>query len=184
MTNRVALHFKALTEVVGSEEMGIIVLTDADEQRMLSVVCDKHTKYQLALRMQTFVKNERLLPEVLVQILRDYDVKNLVIGIFGLHDGEYLAEIEDTETLKSYPIRMSDAILLHLFSKMPILIDSGLMNRQSTPYKEDGKGVKIPLNILDTDRLEQAMKKAVETEDYRLASLIQDEIKKRKNEGN
>ena len=55
------------------------------------------------------------------------------------------------------------------------------MKRQSYPCEDFTKGVAIPINTMGMDYLKQALDKAVEEEDYELASHLRDEIKLRMN---
>ncbi|WP_238305694.1 hypothetical protein [Hoylesella marshii] len=48
MMNKVKLKLKNVSEIMGTEDMGVILLTDEEEQRQLSIVCDKAMLYQSA----------------------------------------------------------------------------------------------------------------------------------------
>ena len=74
---------------------------------------------------------------------------------------------------------MSDAVLLNVISRIPLYIDENLMRRQCTPYDPEIRGISIPINIIDEKRLNQELKRAIEVEDYRLASYIHEEILRR-----
>jgi len=76
-------------------------------------------------------------------------------------------------------IRMSDAVLLSVISRIPLYIDATLMQRQSTPYNPDVRGISVPINTIDLERLNQELDRAIEAEDYRLASYLHEEILRR-----
>ena len=117
-----------------------------------------------------------MLPEVLVRLLPS-DLEMLIVGVY---EGQYQVMLVDTATGNSLRIRMSDAILLSIISKIPLYIESRLMRRQSMAFDENATGVAIPINSMETDRLRIALKNAVEEENYELASQLRDEIKRRK----
>ena len=74
---------------------------------------------------------------------------------------------------------MSDAILLHVVAGVPMYIDEKLMASQSVPFQADMSKISVPINTLDTETLKAELEKAVEEEDYRLASYIKEELNKR-----
>jgi hypothetical protein len=53
------------------------------------------------------------------------------------------------------------------------------MQRQSTPYNPDVRGISVPINTIDLERLNQELDRAIEAEDYRLASYLHEEILRR-----
>ena len=56
------------------------------------------------------------------------------------------------------------------------------MRQQAVPFEENAKGVAIPINTMDVKRLNQALQNAIDKENYELASLLRDEIKRRNHE--
>lgn len=177
--SRVRLIYKGMAEVVGNDSMAIAMLTDTEEERAISVICDGAMKYQLWLRDHP----ERccsLLPEVLLKMMSSQiDMDACEINISGIAAGEYRTTIMNMETLDIQQIRLSDAVLLARISGMPIYIDADLMRRQSFPYKENIGRMAIPINTLSTKRLHEVLDKAVEDEDYRLAAFVKEELDKR-----
>lgn len=61
---------------------------------------------------------------------------------------------------------------------IPIYMDFDLFMRQSMPV-EKGCNLAVPLNTLDSKLLQVELDKAIETENYELASLLRDEINRR-----
>jgi bifunctional DNase/RNase len=85
----------------------------------------------------------------------------------------------NVDTFSIRKIRMSDAVLLSMISDVPLYIDGALMEQQSIPFQEANTRVSIPINTLDIDKLKEALDKAVDEENYRLASVIKDELGRR-----
>ena len=54
------------------------------------------------------------------------------------------------------------------------------MKRQSVPYQRSSNGVAMPLNAISNKMLQEALDKAVEDENYELASHLRDEMRRRK----
>jgi protein-arginine kinase activator protein McsA len=53
------------------------------------------------------------------------------------------------------------------------------MMRQSVPFREDARGMSIPVNSISEEMLQQALDRAVSEENYELASYLRDEMKRR-----
>ena len=173
---RVRLKFESIQQVVGNEELAVILLTDVQRARALSVVCDETLSRQLLLRLHSPEICKTMLPEALVQML---DGPHEMM-VFGLHDGQYQVVLADSDFERTVRLRMSDAVLLSILSDIPLYIEDTLFRRQSVAFDEQAKGIAIPINAMDADRLNEALQSAIEKENYELASQLRDEIRRRK----
>lgn len=175
---RTLLRFQSLHQIVGSSEMSVILLTDMDRQRALSVVCDELMTKELLLRLNGNPVCQNMLPESLLPFLpSEYEMM-----VLGVYDGQYQVVLTDISSGKGVRIRMSDAVLLMLIARVPLFIEEGLMQRQCVPFDAESTGVTIPINTMDMDRLQQVLAHAVDEENYELASQIRDEIKRRSHQ--
>ena len=167
-------------------KMSIVTLVCDTGDRQLTFVCDSYIRDQFFLRDSSEMKYDcaRMLPEVLLQLLsynRPTELKNLRMVIYAVEESEYKTEIEDLNNSHSFQIRLSDAVLLNKISKIPLYVVSDILDKQGTPYSKDDIYTKaMPINVLPVEQLEEALKKAVDDEDYRLAKVLSDELKKRK----
>lgn len=171
--------------------MALLILTDEDEMRQIAIVCDKQMQYQFSLRLGHAPIVSKLLPEVLSKLLKAEDRLYLEVLICGVRDGEYQALLMNTGNGWQVPIRVSDAVLLHLVSGVPLFIEFTLMMRQGAPFSKEARGMALPVNTLSDTMLQKALEKAVADENYELASQLRDEQMKRQkhkegnsNEGN
>ncbi|MCR4602133.1 MAG: DUF151 domain-containing protein [Prevotella sp.] len=174
---RILLRFENLQQIVGTDEVSVILLTDMERKRALSVVCDADMTRQLLIRLKGSKELCRtMLPEVLLQMLpSSYEMM-----IVGVYDGQYQVMMMDVERGDSVRIRTSDAVLLNIIADVPLYIEERLMSQQSVAFDENASGVAIPINSMDITRLQAALQSAVEDENYELASQLRDEIKRRK----
>lgn len=177
--NKVRLLFKGITEIVGADHMGLILLTDVQEKREVSIVCDQQMAFLFAARIGHAPIVQKMLPEVLWQIVKEKTDASMEIIINDVNQGQYNALLYNTETFDYYPMRASDAVLLAYISGMPLYMEAGLMARQSVPFENGAMGISLPLNALSNKMLESAMQKAIDTENYELASQLRDEKKRR-----
>lgn len=101
------------------------------------------------------------------------------ILIMDIIEGQYRTLLYNRVTLETVPIRASDAVLLSMGARIPIYMESSLMARQSVRFSENSNAISMPVNTLSTEMLDKALQKAVEDENYELASHLRDEKKRR-----
>ena len=171
---RTLLRFERLQQIVGGEGMAVIILTDMERKNAVSVVCDEPMSQQIQMRVSNPKLCKNMLPETLLSLL----TSSYEMMICGLFEGQYQVVLMD-DIGNLVRLRMSDAVLLSLMSDIPLYIENGLMERQCYPYDEKADSIAIPINTMDLPRLNMAMEKAVEDENYELASQLRDEINRR-----
>ena len=178
---RVQLFYKDISEIVGSDGFSVVRLTDKDELQVISVICDKAMTEQIGLRVNSVPGRGQMLVEVLVgMLIADGSISDLELMVYDISDGQYRVTLLNKRTLSIKSIRMSDAVLLHITAQIPLYMDEALMQRQSTPFCAVVKGISIPINTLDTEHLNRELERAIDAEDYRLASNLHEELKRRK----
>ena len=174
---KIKLHYKSISEVVGVDEVGLITLLDDLEQRQLNIVCDKFVVNQIQLRdMGQSIEGCMLLPEALLSLFQPEQEPPFEIFISAIDGGEYIAELRMGQTDHVVKLRATDAVLLSVITQQPILIDDQLMIFQSVPYQA------LPINTLTSKMIKKSLEKAIEEENYELASQLRDELNSRKNE--
>lgn len=181
MVNRTPLHFYDLQQVVEGEGMAVVRMLDEKEEHSLNVVVDEAMSAQLLIRTSYNPESKLMLPEVLLTLLNQQaETQPLEITVYGIRGGRYLVMLLNRATLHSMAIRMSDAILLHIIGRVPFYIETQLMAKQCTDFNKDAQGVGLPINTLDTPRLNALLKKAINEENYELAAHVRDELRQRR----
>ena len=180
--SNVRLVFKSVSEIIGTKEIGLLIMVDEQEQRQLAIPCDNSMLYQFGLRIKQVPIINKLLPEVLLQVIQTQTDLHFEIVINNLIDGQFRAILYNVDTLEPIAMRASDAILLSIISKIPIYIDADLMDKQSVEYHKDSRSISIPVNTISEEMLNDALNKAIKDENYESASNLRDEIYKRKSE--
>lgn len=171
-----------VSQVMGSGNGGLLVVTDKEGERQVAIPCDAETLEMFSARMDKPDDYKRRLPEVLVSIFTWQVDLNLEIMIDGVNDGSYHTMVINCDTLEQTPINDCDAVLLNYLSKdnIPLYMEERLFLRQSTRFDASARGVAMPINAITDNMLEDAFKKAVSEENYELASQLNAEIKRRK----
>ena len=168
----IQLIFDGISEVAGCNGLVVLRLTDTEKKRCLGIICDEMMKTQIGIRNVPIDVRNKFLPEVMMQMMAEMNDKI---------NGEYKTMITNMHTFSQYCIRLSDAILFSIISGTLIFIDEQLMLKQSSPYSENQMQMPIPINSLDTKKLQEELDKAINSENYRLASHLKEELDKRKN---
>ena len=177
------LIFKGVSEIVGTENLGLLILTDVAKERQITIVCDKAMAVQLELRLKKIPITRIMLPEVLFGLLREHSESNYELVIDDIIDGQYRTVLYDKDTMKMTLIRASDAVLLSIVGDIPLYMETGLMRRQSVAYRENSRGVSLPVNTISDEMLQSALDKAIADENYELASHLRDEKERRNKKG-
>ena len=176
---RVQLFFSEMSQIVGSDGLSVVVLTDESRQHALTVVLDHAMNEQLSLRLKGIPGHSTMLPEVLLSMFEAETIMQMEMMVYDVSAGQYHVTLLNRQTLTLRNIRMSDAILLSHIARIPLYIDADLFARQCSPYEPGCKGLQIPINAIDTQRLNVELEKAIAQEDYRLASHLQKELRRR-----
>lgn len=181
MTSRVRLIFRSVSEVVGAQGIGLLVLTDSAEQRQVVMPCRDYSLDAFALRMEQRGKTDKMLPEVLWNVLQWQTNLRLEVHIDSVYEEKYQAVLCNIDTLDEVAITAVDAVLLSYVSRgdIPVMMEEQLFMRQSTVYDRDAEGVQLPINTITDEMLRSALDKAVTNENYEMASLLRDELKRR-----
>ncbi len=174
------LFFKGVSEIVGTSDIGLIILTDEAGIRQISIVCDKAMALQIELRQKGLPITKIMLPEVLCNVLKLQGNLELELIMTDIIDCQYRVLLYNKENPAITPIRASDAVLLSIVSEIPLYMESSLMHRQSVLYNKTVGGVSIPVNTISDEMLQAALDKAIEDENYELASHLRDEKQRRK----
>ena len=45
--NKIPLRFKSISQIVGNEKLGLLILVDSEERRQLAIPCDEFMLHQL-----------------------------------------------------------------------------------------------------------------------------------------
>ncbi|MGP1592008.1 MAG: excinuclease ABC subunit B [Prevotella multiformis] len=181
--SKVQLVYTGISQIVGGPELGLLILSDLSHTRQVAIVCDGRMEYELGLRTGDAAVTERLLPEVLCSVNPRMTGVHYEILFNSIIDGQYKALLVDKDDLSLTPVRASDAVLLAQVAKLDIFMEEHLFNRQSVGNHADRNKIALPVNALSVEMLRQALDKAIEEENYELASMLRDELKHRKKEG-
>ena len=173
------LLIKSVSEILGIKDVALVSLVNATETRQIVVSCELEMRDLIMKYMTDRPETQMLFPSVVNDILATRDKSSLEVRINGVKDGVYQTEIYDRLTQKSFPIRCSDGIFMSVACKLHIYASAEVMRRHSIPYVTGATKVGLPLSVLSDKLLKDSLQKAIETENYEMASNLRDELNKR-----
>lgn len=165
---------------MGEEKEGLLILTDSFQERQIAVPCSSKMFDEFKSRMNN-PKHQTELSDILFNVIKWQTELSLELVIINVDNGHYSAILSNTDSLEQVPIDGAQAVLLNYISKdkIPLFIEEKLFLKQSSVYDMKAKGVSLPVNTLSSSMLRKAMEKAIEAENYELASQLRDELNRR-----
>lgn len=159
------------------------VLREKDGKRILPVLMERSEALQLQVKMKG--GNRSFLPSSMADVMRaaflqcnmdleEVRIANVEAGVTYCH---VLYRAEGVFHMVRY-CKASDCLILACTFDCPITISEALLEKQY--MREVGNGMySIPVNSVNIEALREALKRAVEEENYELASQLRDEIRRR-----
>mgnify|MGYP007039118550 CR=1 FL=1 len=158
--DKTRLYIKGVTQLRQFGNIGLIVLTDADQTKHLSMPCNMDRLYDLEGFFKKRHTSVDALISVLWTIIRDHTGTPYEVHVTDVSRGKYRMELQDVEKSIAY---------------------KQLFDIQGVDYNPDNEKMSLPLNVLSYELLENALRRAVKDEDYRMAMAIKQEMDNRKN---
>lgn len=174
-----------------------LVLSEEVGLRRLMVVVGAPEAQSIAFRLQNVVPPRPLTHDLFKPMLDSFfiDLEEVVIhefanGVFHsklvLSQGDHIIEIDS---------RTSDAVAIALRNNAPIyttekimqelsvVIDDSVLKEEEAERREDSELGEHDFSLLNTLQLQDMLKDALQDEDYELASILRDEIGRKKDTG-
>ncbi len=179
---RVRLIFRSVTEIADSNEIGLLLLTDAAELRQVALPCTKFITGEFCKRINNRPLTMNSLPEALWNTIQWQTDLRLEVHIDKIKEGRYMATLTNADTFDEVPIDAAEGVLLSLVSRgdIPVMMDERLFLRQSTTFDPHSPGVSLPVNTITDDMLQTALDRAIAAENYEMAKQLHQEQERRK----
>lgn len=169
-----------------------LVLAEEDGIRRLMIVVGTPEAQSIAFKLQGSVPPRPLTHDLFKSLLSSFDIILKDVEIYKYEDGVFFARLNLSQEDKNIQIesRTSDAVAIALRTKSPIYTTEIIMREQAVIFdentvqdssEEDEKdNLALDYSLLSSDELEALLKDAVDGEDYELASLLRDELNRKK----
>lgn len=170
-----------------------LVLAEEDGMRRLMIVVGTPEAQSIAFKLQGSVPPRPLTHDLFQALLAQFGITLLEVDIYKYENGVFFARmvLKQGSYITHVESRTSDAVSIALRTKSPIFTTEKIMQEQAVVVDEnstlensqddDRDHLALDYSLLNEDELESLLKDAIAGEDYELASLLRDEIMKKKD---
>ncbi len=171
-----------------------LVLAEEDGLRRLMIVIGTPEAQSIAFKLQGSIPPRPLTHDLFQTLLAQLGILLLEVNIYKYEDGVFFSKMilrQGTEIIE-IESRTSDAIAIALRTKSPVYTSETIMQEQAVVFddntsednaSEDEKdNLALDYSLLNEEELQSLLKDAIDGEDYELASLLRDELLKKKDD--
>ena len=180
-----------------------LVLTEEHGERRIPIIIGGFEAQAIAIQLEGLKPPRPLTHDLFLSFAMSFGINLVEVNIYRLEEGVFYSQLICTKERKNITIdaRTSDAIALALRFKCPIYTSEEILQKsgivididetsKSKPVKKDIKDIeknkttgtdRSKYKDLDTKMLEELLADAVKNEEYEKASIIQEELNKRKS---
>lgn len=172
-----------------------LVLSEEGAMRRLMIVVGTPEAQSIAFKLQNSAPPRPLTHDLFNSLISQLGVVLREVEIYKYEEGIFFSRIilEQGDSVIQLESRTSDAVAIALRTKSPIFTTEDIMrehaivfDENSTKESEKEEGIQdenyVDYSLLKQGELEALLKEAVDGEDYELASLLRDELDKKKKE--
>ena len=172
-----------------------LVLEETEGTRRLPIIIGSSEAQAIAIELESMSPTRPLTHDLFRTFAQAYSIDIQEVVIYNFVDGVFYGKIICNDGSEEIEIdcRPSDAIALAVRFKCPIFTHEFILNAAAFEKDESGVGIS-PITIEDTDvisnqggfsqlteeELEESLNAALAKEDYEEASIIRDELNRRK----
>ena len=179
----IELEIHAIAGLASDADRSMIVLKEKNGNRILPIMTSTHRaiKIQMRNRQPFTIPVPISVPELAYLVMNKFGVKVTRVVLVAINNGVFFcktyAEREGEE--KVVELCMAhDALVLAVTANCPIMIESELFEAQY--MKQMGENsYAINISTFSREMLEDALKHAIESENYEAASQLRDELARR-----
>lgn len=160
------------------------ILKEIEGERMMPVLMDRSDALQLLMKMKGRRNNgfPMCVADVMHALFAQSEMDVLEVRIVSVQAGNTYCHIlfrEHGAYRMVRGCRAADGLILAYTFDSPITIGESLLAQQYM-RELDGGLYSMPVNSVNIEALKEALKRAIEEENYELASQLRDEIERRK----
>jgi uncharacterized protein len=188
--DRVLVDILGLSTNPASGGAYALILREVEGNRRLPIIIGAAEAQSIALEMEGIKPPRPLTHDLMKNIITSFGFELADVTIDELRDGTFYAKLSiDNQLIDSRP---SDAIALAVRYGAQIFVATSVMeeaafvpdeeeDEQSTssePKQKQQQKKEPPVKVTKMEQLHQALKQAIEQEDYEKAASLRDEIRK------
>ena len=186
--NKIVLEVIGLTHSLSLNEAFALVLADKKSNLKLPIITGSIEAQSIALALEKHESRRPLTHDLFKNFADNYNINIKEVVINRFREGVFFSQLvceKDGETCV-LDARTSDSVALALRFRCPIYTNQQVLDEAGVMIDEDENTDDNYQNDDFKERsieeLKEMMEKAVEEEDYELASILRDEIKSKENQ--
>lgn len=179
--NSIELGIEGLTRGKDFRDAYILVLREKPNGRFYPVLISHEAYDMVAAALNN---HDYTCSRLMNKLAQRLNMRLSGIRLLQPHNGETQALLDfETDSIKPISIHVSaaEAAVTALETKTSLWIDKWLFNRQSHLPQTD-QNMALPLAAMNCNLLEEVLQSAVADDNFELASILRDELNKRKSE--
>lgn len=169
-----------------------MVLAEESGVRRLMVIVGTPEAQSIAFKLQNSAPPRPLTHDLIQTILNEFKIVLTEIFIYKYVDGVYYSKLrlKQNDFVVEIESRTSDAVAIALRTKSPIYTTEGIMQAHGIVFEEstsdidqngdDTLDLSLDYSLLNEDELKTMLEDAIQGEDYELASILRDELERKK----
>ena len=197
---KIELNIVGLSYSQAQSNSYALVLGEVNGKRRLPIVIGHYEAQAIALELEKMKPSRPLTHDLFLNLATTFGILLEEVIITRFHEGIFYATLicNDGNTIQHIDSRTSDAVALAIRFHCPIYTYEDILSQAGIVFDEDetleeaenkspSNEFENPatsrtneFNLLTNEELDSELRKAVENEEYERASLIRDEIRKRK----
>jgi len=190
---KIELNIVGLSYSQAQSNSYALVLGETNGKRRLPIVIGHYEAQAIALELEKMKPSRPLTHDLFYNFAKTFGINIVEVQITRFQEGIFYATLvcDNGISLHEIDSRTSDAVALSIRFHCPIFTTEEIMSQAGILFEEEEPSADSADSSSDDDQysdfrslslteLEEELQKAVDAEDYEKASLIRDEIRKRK----
>ncbi|MFT3995385.1 MAG: bifunctional nuclease family protein [Dysgonomonas sp.] len=172
-----------------------LVLAEEDGLRRLMVIVGTPEAQSIAFKLQGSKPPRPLTHDLIYTIMTNFKITLQEVDIYKYEEGIFYSQLlfKQGDEILTIESRTSDAVNIALRTKSPIFTTEAIMQELGVIFddtasateddsEDERDNIALDYSLLNPDELESLLEDAINGEDYELASILRDEIGKKKND--
>jgi hypothetical protein len=190
---KIELNIVGLSYSQAQSNSYALVLGETNGKRRLPIVIGQYEAQAIALELEKMKPSRPLTHDLFFNFAKTFGINITEVRITRFHEGIFYATLvcDNGIAIQEIDSRTSDAVALSIrfhcpiFTTEDIMAQAGIVFEDEDPLDENtddtaDDDLTSSLKTLNLSELEIELEQAIDDEDYERASLIRDEIQKRK----
>lgn len=185
---KIEMRIIGLSQAPGNSENYVVVLEDLMEDKKVPIVIKESEAQFIALNHEGIKTSKIFVWDLIKKISKKYSFHIDEVFIHSVYEGVFYTKLITSSAGDEIELNLSasDAICISITTGCPIMLSKEVWDKFGFRIGEDGE-VKTETKekykpIVTLESLEKMLEKALDNEEYEIASQIRDKIKSMKGE--